>query len=224
MKKIILISILAIFFLAGNAQDDKQEYKTLFQKSNGKASHGGYGALLFGYTQMNSKDVYMFGVKGGWVIDHNVTIGVIGYGFTDEFNYESNKVYKKNISGGYGGLLIEPIIAPHYPVHVSFPIMIGAGGVSYYEHYDYDDCPTWHEDDCGFDWDDDDCCDNYRQIDSDAFFVVEPGVEVELNIVKFMRLGIGGSYRWTSNVALQDHKKDFLHGLSGNISLKFGKF
>ena len=100
--------------------------------------------------------------------------------------------------------------------------MIGAGGVAYYEHHDNDDKGKWYDNNC--DCNGDDKCKDYKQIDSDAFFIVEPGVEIELNLVKFMRLGIGGSYRWTSNVGLQDHKKDFLHGFSGNISLKFGKF
>ncbi|MCI0522234.1 MAG: hypothetical protein L0Y37_01125, partial [Bacteroidales bacterium] len=34
---------------------------------------------------------------------------------------------------GYGGFIIEPIVAPMYPVHVSFPILIGGGGISYVE-------------------------------------------------------------------------------------------
>ena len=223
MKRIILLIALALTFLAGTAQDEDAEFKTIFNKGAGHISHGGYGAITFGYTQMNNKDVYMFGIKGGWLIDHNITIGMMGYGFTDEFNYESDKnILKRNISGGYGGLLIEPIIAPHYPIHVTFPIMIGAGGVAYYERYDNGEKSKWY--DCDNDWDDDDCDDYAREIDSDAFFIVEPGIEVELNIVKFMRLGIGGSYRWTSNVSMIDHNKDFLHGFSGNMSLKFGKF
>ena len=91
MKKITLLAMLVFAFLAGTTQDKDAEFKTIFNKGDGRISHGGYGALLFGYTQMNNKDVYLFGVKGGWLIDHNVTIGIMGYGFTDEFNYESDK-------------------------------------------------------------------------------------------------------------------------------------
>ena len=64
MKRIILLIALALTFLAGTAQDEDAEFKTIFNKGAGHISHGGYGAIIFGYTQMNDKDVYMFGIKG----------------------------------------------------------------------------------------------------------------------------------------------------------------
>ena len=111
--------------------------------------------------------------------------------------------------GGYGGLLVEPIIAPNFPIHVSFPILIGGGGLALNEY-------TWHD----YDWE----YDYYEPFDWDSFFVFEPGVEIELNVVKFFRVGFGASYRITSNMHMAYVPKDMMNGFSAAVTLKFGKF
>ena len=114
------------------------------------------------------------------------------------------------LAGGYGGLLIEPIIGAFKPVHISIPMLIGAGGATYMDEYGktYDD-PFYPK--------------PYYYY-SDAFFVFEPGVEIELNMVKFMRLAFGGYYRFTSGLDLEDTKSNMMNGFSTGITLKFGKF
>lgn len=112
------------------------------------------------------------------------------------------------MAGGYGGLVIEPIIGAKWPVHVSIPILIGAGGVGLIRNNYLK--PDWEE--------------NYYHEDVDAFFVIEPGIEVELNMVKFMRLAIGGYYRYTSDLHLADTKSNVLDGFSVGLTMKFGKF
>jgi len=113
-----------------------------------------------------------------------------------------------NLAGGYGGLLIEPVLAPFSPVHLAFPVIIGAGGVAYV-NYNWWEYSTYQ---------------NPVVTESDAFFVFEPGVELEFNVVRFMRIGIGASYRYTSKVHLFNVSNDVLNGFSGGFSLKFGKF
>jgi hypothetical protein len=101
---------------------------------------------------------------------------------------------------------------PTFPVHVNFPILIGGGGLVY---------NTWNI------WNDDhndgDSWDGYT-IDWDAFFVVEPGVMVELNLVKFMRLDVGVSYRYTPDLDLVNTPGSLINNFNANVSLKFGKF
>jgi hypothetical protein len=100
---------------------------------------------------------------------------------------------------------------PKFPVHVSFPILIGAGGVAVVRDNNDDD------------WDDD-----FESEASDAFMVIEPGVEVELNITHFFKFCIGAHYRYTSDVDIDEGDynipTDILHGFSGGVSFKFGKF
>jgi len=214
MKKIIILLTLFAFLFtpyAIQAQEDDQEMKTIF--GDKQHASGGYGAISFGYTQIDGKDAFMGGVKGGWLINHGVTLGLAGYGFiNDVSNTAPGDAIKTHLAGGYGGLLIEPILFPKYPVHVTFPIIIGAGGISYFEDYwkssDGSQPPDYY----------------YGYIDADAFFVFEPGMELELNIVHFFRIAIGGSYRYTSNITLLDHDNDILRNFNAYFTLKFGKF
>jgi hypothetical protein len=57
-----------------------------------------------------------------------------------------------------------------------------------------------------------------------AFFVVEPGLEVEVNITRFFKIGIGASYRLVRESDLSTVSDNDLSGFSGGLSLKFGKF
>lgn len=215
MKKAILF--ITVMFLAGYlfAQEENrnpQEYKTLF--GSDETSHGGYGGLSVNYSKIAGKDAVLVGARGAWVINHGMAIGIGGYGFANDMKVEKtiNGFHDDfTLAGGYGGLLLEPIIGAKWPVHISIPVLIGAGGVAYINNYwknSYEDS-YYH--------------DPYTE-DADAFFVIEPGIEIELNMVKFMRLAIGGYYRHTSNLDLADSESDMLNGFSTGITLKFGKF
>jgi hypothetical protein len=103
-------------------------------------------------------------------------------------------------------------------VHVSIPVLIGAGGVAYIRDY-WTPYPQYPDDY------------NYYTEDASAYFVIEPGLELELNMVKFLRVCLGGYYRYTSNIVLQSgygdeytEVKPDLNGFSFGLSLKFGKF
>lgn len=211
---LILVAALSIPVMA---QGDDQEVNTIFGGNNGKISNGGWGGLTFGYTKINGLDTYLMGARGGWLINHRLTIGLAGNGFISDKQYDipiyeyGELVYEGvNLAGGYGGLFLEAVILPFSPVHITIPIIIGAGGVAYTRS-----------------WMDSDYYNNYYDdytIDSDAFFVFEPGLEIELNLIKFMRLGIGGSYRYTSQINLIESSSTMLRGFNGHFSLKFGKF
>jgi len=196
--------------LPASAQKENKEMSTLFGNKDGHIDHGGWGALTFGYTQIKGKDTYLMGARGGWLIDHHFTIGLAGSGFISDKDYldiiENKSV---NVAGGYGGLFLEAIIAPNYPVHVTIPVIIGAGGVAY-------TYSRW--------WDEED--DHYKNssIDNDAFFVFEPGLEVEVNLIKFMRFAVGGSYRYTSQVSMINSSGSMLRGYNAYFVLKFGWF
>jgi len=76
--------------------------------------------------------------------------------------------------------------------------------------------------------DEDNWNDNYKSEASDAYLVIEPGIEVELNVTKFFRFCVGGYYRYTSDVDIEDPMfnvpTDILRGFSGGVTFKFGRF
>lgn len=214
MKKAILITILIYLALPLlNAQEEdaaNNEFKTLFGDRD--ISHGGYGALTINYSQIDSKDAVLIGARGAWVIGHGFALGIAGSGFINDYSYNPALAGGRNVNltGGYGGLLLEPIILPRFPVHISVPVLIGAGGIAY--------TSTWNP--YPYDYE------NFDLLVEDAtgYLVLEPGIEVEINVVRFFRLALGGYYRYTSTIQLYDTPENVLNGWSAGLSLKFGKF
>jgi len=225
MKKTVILMMALLTVTIGMTQEDKskndQEFKTIFNANKGdnKIIHGGYGGIMMNYTQIDNKDAFLAGIRGMWIINHGIGIGIGGYGFANELRFDQNSNNDQDyyLAGGYGGLTIEPIIMAKQPVHVSFPVLIGAGGVALINDYNWSTNYPDHNND-------------YYSEDAEAFFVVEPGIEVEFNMVKFFRLAIGGYYRFTSNVNLyqwDNPEKTIspdLSGFSVGMTLKFGKF
>lgn len=207
----MLFAALAVqVLLARQTVRADDEFKTLFGDRN--VSHGAYGALTINSSRIDSKDALQLGARAAWVIGHSVALGMSGSAFVNEYSRNPDLPGNRNVNltGGYGGLLIEPIILPKFPVHISIPVLIGAGGIAYtsvYDPYPYD-------------------YENFDPVVEDAsgYLLAEPGVEVELNVVRFFRLAVGGYYRFTSDIHLYDTPPDVLNGWSFGVTLKFGKF
>jgi hypothetical protein len=51
---------------------------------------------------------------------------------------------------------------------------------------------------------------------------VEPGVLAEVNLLKYVAVGAGLTYRYTSGLRLPDTSSTALNGLSGGLTLKIG--
>ncbi|MFZ1729098.1 MAG: hypothetical protein WBQ23_06980 [Bacteroidota bacterium] len=60
---------------------------------------------------------------------------------------------------------------------------------------------------------------------AESVFVVEPAVNVELNVTEWFRISAGASYRFVSGLnELQGIEDKDLSGPSGSLSMKFGAF
>ncbi len=209
MKKFFVVLIMAFTFLPAIGQDDNhQEIKTLF--SNQK-SIGFYGSLSLGYSQIHGKDALTSGVRAAMIFNHSTAIGLAGYGFANDmesYKWEDENALRYSLAGGYGGIFIEPIVGGMNPVHVSFPVLFGIGGVAQVSHYgtDYWEYPY---------------NDTYE---NDMFFIVEPAIELEVNLARFFRTAATFSYRFTTDVELPDVAPNVLRGPQFGLTFKFGKF
>lgn len=204
----------------------KDDFKTILGSGQ---SHGGYISfdLQTGQTKDN-QNLLELGGRLGWIMNHGFTFGLAGYGFTGNVKKEVTYINPisssgndgitslYNIGGGYGGIFVEPIVLPKTPVHVSFPIFFGVGGIGYYEPFDL------NNNDYNY---------NYGSIETSVVTVFKPGVDLEFNITRFFRLGISANYRLVSNLELTlDETKgtmldpDYLNGFNYGFSLKFGWF
>lgn len=217
LRTVALVATMVTLSFGSSAQVDDRTPRTLFG-SDHDVHHGGWGGPSTHYSNIMGHDALLVGARGGWLIDHGITIGLAGHGLVTDV---PNKAYDAHrlafgdslrrgslFRMGYGGLLIEPIIAPLSPIHVSLPIIVGAGGCGYQtfmRRSTEDDIYSYGED--------------YQ-----AFFVVEPGIELEVNVIKLVRFGVGASYRYTSDLDLPGTGKGALRGLNAGFTVKVGRF
>ena len=218
MKNVAIFIACLLVTFSVSAQDKNQEnsgeMKTIFGK-NGQPSVGWFIGIDHSYTQFDNRDVWMGGLNFGMVIDHHFSLGLAGQGWCNR-----NGMYYSDITdtagayleGGYGGLLLAYTLFPQAPVHVTFPVIIGAGGASYVTEKEY------------YEWDEDEWDENHAVIDDDAFFVVEPGIMAEVNLLKFMKLNAGISYRFVDGLQLVNTSDNMMNNFNATVGLKFGKF
>jgi hypothetical protein len=209
MKKSIITIMVLLSTLIAIAQTtplDAPQQKTLF----GNPTHVGWWVSPdFMYTQYDGNDVFQGGISGGVILNHNFSLGLGGYGIMNSYNLEYDDIFPAEsayLYGGYGGLKVEYRLKPASVLHVAFPLLLGGGSMMYGKDPGVND-PDENED-----------------YISDGFFVFEPGVMMGVNLVKFMRLDIGATYRFASGLELPTVGSDFMNGVSGVVSLKFGKF
>lgn len=220
--KIFLLSMLIAFATAVSAQDNEStqkassggddEIQALFKKGGHPVKVGFFIGPEAAYTQFKGRDVFLGGLSMGVIIDHFFSVGLAGYGILNSGNLWYDNIDQVThegayLYGGYGGVKFEFRVLPKYPVHVNFPITIGGGGLVYntgsYRYHNYYEGYT---------------------IDWDAFFMVEPGVMVEVNLLKFMRLDAGVTYRYTPDLDLMNTSSGLINNFNASLSLKFGKF
>lgn len=183
---------------------DPNEIQTIFKKGH---SNGGYFSFYVNYNSISKIDALEIGSRLALIIGHSFAMGVEGTGFITDVMYDQNQ-YEYFTTGGYGGIVIEPIILPKFPVHISFPVVLGGGAaVNIYT----DDTYVGRQ---------------YSEDDVDVFLIARPGVELEFNLTRYMRFCLTTSYRLTDRVGF-DHdvlNNGGVDGLTYGISLKLGKF
>lgn len=204
MKRIKIIIAIVLFGLTNmaNAQNN-DEYEALFSPLSIRGNIG----LHTGAMSLTSGNLILkTGGSAAVIFNHKLAVGFTGSGFagsqTTPYNGE-----RYSLAGGYGGFLIEPIIMPHESIHVTFPIAIGGGEL----HFIEDRWPY-------YDWD------YYRTDQFDDFLYIEPGVSVEVNMTKFMRFSLSGSYLITNSLTSSPLTAEEIEGLNIQATLKLGWF
>lgn len=194
-----------------NQNTDRKKRQSEIQTLAGSNTHnGGFGAISFAGTEFNGRSTMLLGLRGGWIINRVVAIGLEGYGLIPAAEYSGISALPSidaRAIGGYGGLFIEPILFSNKVVHLTFPVSTGGGWAGYVA--DWEDTQNWDESDL---------------IDGDSFWYIKPGVSVEVNVALNFRIAIGTSYRFTQDLQLVNTPKDAFQGWNYFLTLKFGCF
>lgn len=191
-----------------------QEVQTVF-KGNGIKRSGGYAALSNKFTTINGDYANMPEIYGGWFVNSKFLLGASLAATTNyipapySFNQPSNQ--KMTYQYGQFGLMTEYVFASNKTVHLVANMTTGAGFSLRYDRKNWDDYDHWDE------WDDDNDNANF-------FFLLEPGVQLEVNLLKWMRFAPGVSYRKTFGAKGNGLSDSDLSNVSYNLTLKFGKF
>jgi hypothetical protein len=181
--------------------------RTLFDDD--EIDHGGYGALVVKLTNVNGEFAILTGARGGWIINHTVAIGFGGYGMANNVHsLTTGPLGERFVMFGYGGLDLELILNSDKVVHLSFHSLIGGGTVGFRGGIDDD-------------WFDNDADDSDHH---DVFFLAEPGVNLDLNVITWFRISFGASYRYVSGISSPASSNSQFQGPSGMLTLRFGKF
>ncbi|MBX3232538.1 MAG: hypothetical protein KIT84_16305 [Labilithrix sp.] len=162
---------------------------------------GGYAGPEMKVSTLAGDAVLLAGGQAGWILADSIVIGGAGYAtVTDVIPPLSLQAPGGNarLGLGYGGVRMGGILAPKQRVHGAFGLLIG-GGMAYSATRD----------------------ESFRR--HDRFVVVEPAVEVEANVVRHVRVALGGGYRFVGNTEEPGFLPMRLSGPSAMLVFRFGE-
>ena len=216
---LLLFLVPGLVLGSGNIQTEKKSVSDPIQESDkdgmitlaGNHGHsGGYGAIFFKGTQFKDQTLLISGLRGAWVVNRSFGIGIDLNGIIPTAKYagvDPEGIKQAVLVGGYGGMLLEPILWSNKIVHLTFPMSIGAGWLGFLE-----------------DWENNDYYHNSEIYDEDVFWYFEPGINVEVNVARFFRAGVGISKRFTQDLQMMNTSSNAFDQLNYGINLKFGGF
>lgn len=195
-RRVVVAMLLPMLLPAMSAAQGEQ---TLLDSG---ITSGGFGGPTMAFTSVHGDFAVLMGARGGWIINHSFVLGGGGYGMVSQdirTNYSAHGG-QPALRLGYGGAEFTYINNWSALVHPIARLLIGGGSVTYEGQPHEGDMP------------------------SDDFFVAEPELSLEVNIVRWFRVNAGGSYRFVSGASLPGVGNGQLRAFSGTLALAFGKF
>jgi hypothetical protein len=208
MKHAVLWILLAVLTFPAAAQK-KQKTQTAMEGVIHSVSS--YSEALVKYGDFNGEFAWLFGGRVGVLLNESTGIGAAYYTKVDrsvkaDFRVGDESPY---LSFHYGGLDMEYVIATHELFHFTIQALFGIGSYSY--------------------------CDPEELIEFENkfFWILEPGVNFELNMTEWLRLQWGVHFRILfddeenpDNITYRFGRQVFDYGVSSgdlsNIGFQFG--
>jgi hypothetical protein len=194
-----LLTLAAVVAIPGvaRAQDE-------YLLSDGIRNIGGFGGPLYRVTRVAGETMSLGGGGGAVLINRRFAVGGMGVGGTANVDAIIAGVPTRGeMDFGYGGLTLEVITRPSKLVHATYGVLLGGGGVSVWPNDLRPRDPT---------------------DDTEVFGVAEPQIGLEMNVVRWMRIGVTGGYRFVFGAEEARLVNDELGGASGSLVFRFGKF
>jgi len=160
----------------------------------GKKLHvGGYFGLGAAYTRLMDRDSGLVSFEAALLLDHRLSLGVAGYGFTrTPRGPAASDGTAQELGAAYGGFALRYSLFGGSPLYATFGLVVGAGAVSLHRDHRWNDESDWD------DWENDD--DDWDAGRVDPFLFAQPEIALNANATRWLRLGVTGGYRFTSGV------------------------
>ncbi len=201
-------TIILVLLLAGSAAAVKKEKKrppqsqpsvVVVERERDELRLGWYLAPALKFGEIADDNETMVGIRGGLEFNRSFYIGLAGYGLPDDRYHDlihERYFDEDEWALGYGGLEIG-LMNANRNGSLAAGVLIGGGSVNIDENYFHD---------------------------YEGFFVVEPQLDLNFNLSRHVRLGLGASYRFIDDLESIRYTEDDLDGPTFNVTLGFGRF
>lgn len=202
-----ILAIVMIVLLAGTAEAQDGNIESLAGGGKSRIRVGGFGAPTIKYTTFYDQSAILLGGYAGVMLNSKIMLGAGGYALVNNIEAPENSPgYPTQYwNMWYTGFVPEYTIKSDKLFHAAVGLLIGGGGVFKSERYH-------GVSDENTDW------------DHSGFFVGEPHVSFEMNITKYLRIGVGGSYRYVQGSNTSGITDSQLSGPAAHFTLKAGRF
>ena len=206
MKKVFLLLILLSTIGYLNAQEEKparpadgnNNIETIFSKPT---KVRGYVGSITNITTLDGETAYMNGTHAAGIFNDHFVLGFYRMDLENSISSNNSNYIGSELYFDHRGLWLGYIFMPKRMLHFNTNVQIGKGDIEIYD----DILGNWEED--------------------NVVFVLTPSLEIEFNIVKFLRIGIGANYRFALDVdQIENYNDDDFTDFGAFINLKFGWF
>jgi hypothetical protein len=202
MKTKILLCLLVT--TANLTAQNRNETKTVF--GNGTASMGYYLRPSATFGQIAGSTAVLPGVGAGVIINRCISIG-LNYRFIATENTPAGEADTRlYLDQFYAGALGEYSLFPDKPVHLNIRLEAGLG------HTELDLKDSYESESRG------------GAAGDASFGYLEPGLALEINLWKYLKLDIGAGYRLATEVVYRTVTEKNIRGFTGFAGLKAGIF
>lgn len=194
----IILSLLIVFGLTPALKSQEEGKMRYIFSGDQEINISGMGGPAVGFTSVGEEFAVTAGGQGAVLFNHKFFIGGYGEGLATihERDYsiyssyldDNEKYYNMNMQFGHGGFWFGYIHNPHQAVHLGLSSKFGFGAISLFEGHFH----AGRDEDFAY----------------DNVFVVNPQIEVELNLLKWMKLNVGMGYQLVAGINREYEFKD----------------
>jgi hypothetical protein len=199
------ISFILIFFALSITTHSQSgdETRTLFGR--GKAVTGYFLAPAVQIGKIAGSTAVIPGLGAGIIFSKRFSAGLF-YKMTITENTPDGERDQLYLHGQWYGFKGDYSISPGKVIHLNFPLEISIGEIEL---------------------DKKDTFENYALVipsDDKWFFNVEPGIAIEINLLKYLKINLSAGYRMVSDVSFRNLTERDLAGFNFSSGVKIGIF